>query len=277
MVHALALALVLHGAPEDGDVDPSSAQVSADEPAGDDAAPASGDAEATIDDAAADAGTAPSEAAPLPASADVGGDLPTSEAPAPSPAPSPATRQPVASPRAGRGLTIAGAVLSGIGLAGRVGIDVFLATAAGLHPRDPYGRWSVGPFFMATAFFNAPTLAGVGLLAGGAHRKGRAEGALGLAPDRRRRRLGIGLLGGGLGLWGLTRALFLPWTRGCESNACAYAYLESSYFISAGAVIAGSMLVARETGRRRGLDDHQIAVTPLIGPGAQGLALSGRF
>ncbi len=192
--------------------------------------------------------------------------------------------------RRGRILTIAGATLTGLGLAGRIGLDVFLATVAGLGPREPYGRWSVGSFFMATTFTNVPTLVGVGLLGGGSYHGARAHGRrFAHRSSRRNKRRAWGLIGGGLGLWGLSRALFLPWTRACQSNACAYGYLEPTYFVSAGLVIGGVILAARESGFERAEAEEKAdyiklqsrrpraTLTPVVGPGFQGLSLSGRF
>ncbi|HFE47329.1 MAG TPA: hypothetical protein ENJ18_17890 [Nannocystis exedens] len=192
--------------------------------------------------------------------------------------------------RRGRILTIAGATLTGIGLAGRIGLDVFLATVADLSPREPYGRWSVGSFFMATTFTNVPTLVGLGLLGGGSYHSARAHGRrFAHRSSRRNKRWAWGLIGGGVGLWGLSRALFLPWTRLCQSNACAYGYLEPTYFVSAGLVISGVVIAARESGFERAEAEEKAdyiklesrrqgpTLTPVIAPGFQGLRLTGRF
>lgn len=192
--------------------------------------------------------------------------------------------------RRGRILTIAGAALTGLGLAGRIGLDVFLVTVADLAPREPYGRWSVGSFVMATTFQNVPTLVGIGLLGGGSYHRARAHGRRFNHPSsRRNKRRAWGLIGGGVGLWGLSRALFLPWTRACQSNACAYGYLEPSYFVSAGLVISGVVLATRESGFERAEAEEKAdyiklhsqrqapTLTPVVGPGFQGLSLSGRF
>ncbi len=192
--------------------------------------------------------------------------------------------------RRGRALTIAGATLTGLGLAGRVGFGVFLATVADLAPREPFGQWSLGPIFMATTFTNVPTLAGIGLLGGGSYYQARAHGRRFAHPSSRRtKRTAWGLLGGGLGLWGLSRALFVPWTRACQSNACAYGYLEPTYYVSAGLVLTGVVLLAREAGFRRAEAEEAAdyikirarrptpTLSPIVAPGFQGLSLSGRF
>jgi len=192
--------------------------------------------------------------------------------------------------RRGRALTIAGATLTGLGLAGRIGFDVFLATVADLAPREPFGQWSIGPIFMATTFTNVPTLTGIGLLGGGSYYQARAHGRRFDHPSSRRtKRTAWGLLGGGLGLWAVSRALFVPWTRACESNACAYGYLEPTYFVSAGLVITGVVLLARESGFARAEAEETAdyikirarrptpTLSPIVTPGFQGLSLSGRF
>ncbi len=192
--------------------------------------------------------------------------------------------------RRGRALTIAGATLTGLGLAGRIGFDVFLATVADLAPREPFGQWSIGPIFMATTFTNVPTLAGIGLLGGGSYYEARAHGRRFDHPSSRRtKRAAWGLLGGGLGLWAVSRALFVPWTRACQSNACAYGYLEPTYFVSAGLVVTGVVLLARESGFARAEAEEKAdyikirarrptpTLSPIVTPGFQGLSLSGRF
>ena len=230
--------------------------------------------------------THPSESEPAPA-VEPAATAATESAPAAAapaePAAAPVTtppRTPAGRQRpAGRGLTIAGGVLTGLGIAGRLGIDVFLATVAELRPSEAYGTWSVGAFFMATTFSNVPTLTGLGLLGAGAYRRGHWDGQRGRAPSPARVRLGWGLLGGGLGLWGLSRALFFPWVNACQTNGCAYGYLETTYYASAGLALAGLTMVTREAGLRRAAHEREagyIHIAPLFGP-SQGIALSGRF
>lgn len=227
------------------------------------------------------------DAAEEPAPTDDASDPPPVEAPADDAAsstPAAATEGPARKTvkvRPHRGMTLAGAVITGLGLAGRLGIDVFLGTRAGLRASEPYGTWSVGPFFMATTFSNVPTIVGLGLLGGGAYREGHEAGALrGLLPDRRKRQLGLGLLGGGLGLWALSRAIFYPWVSACRTNGCAYGLLESTYYTSAGLVIAGLRLTLRQAGITRAKherDADYIHITPVFSPTFRGLALTRRF
>ena len=284
---AYVVTAALFGAPPPADAGATpAAEAPSDDAIGgeDDGAVAAGPEE---DPGADRSARAPSEGPTSPELADPSTE-PTSD---PIERPSPALIQRrKADARRGRALTIAGATLTGLGLAGRIGIDVFLATVADLAPREPFGRWSIGPIFMATTFSNVPTLVGVGLLGGGSYHEARAHGRRFDHPaSRRTKRTAWGLLGGGLGLWGLSRALFIPWTRACESNACAYGYLESTYFISAGLVISGVVLVAREAGFSRAQAEGKAdyiklqarrrapTLTPVVAPGFQGLSLSGRF
>ncbi|MEZ4383231.1 MAG: hypothetical protein R3A79_18025 [Nannocystaceae bacterium] len=294
MLSHVALALVLHAT-----ASPPAAAASAEaEPT------TERDATAPLEPEAAPAPIPAPAPAPAPAEAAPTEDPRQEEAAASAPTEAPATSAPADDPpdprvlrrrrqeaRRGRAMTIAGATLTGLGLVGRLGIDVFLGTVADLDANEPYGRWSVGPFFMATTFSNVPTIAGIGLLGGGLYREARAHGRrFQHPPSARSKRVGWGLLGGGLGLWALSRALFLPWTKACQSNGCAYGYLESSYFLSAGMVITGVAIVARQAGFERaeayedanyieiaGRRRRAPSVTPVVSPTFQGLSLSGRF
>lgn len=177
--------------------------------------------------------------------------------------------------KTGRGMLIAGGVLTGVGVLGRIGLEVFWSTAAQLHPRAPFGMWSVPNVAFLTNWNSAMFLGpGLGLLAGGAYRRGRYEAGLGRPRDARRMRLvGAALLGGGLGLWALTRALMLPIARACPSNACFYTTLETTFWISAGATFAGVGHLAYAQGYLRG----RIQAAPALGPGFTGLAVRGSF
>lgn len=197
---------------------------------------------------------------------------------APRPAvPLPTAAQPVKATKTGRGMLIAGGVLTGVGVLGRIGLEVFWSTAAQLHPGSPFGTWSLANIAFLTnwnsAMFFGP---GLGLLAGGAYRRGRHEAGRGTVRDARQiRRLGIGLLGGGLGLWALTRALMLPIANSCGSNACFYTTLESTFWISAGATFAGAAHLAYAQGYLRGA--ARVRVAPSLTPSFAGFAVSGRF
>jgi hypothetical protein len=89
------------------------------------------------------------------------------------------------------------------------------------------------------------------------------------------RLVGIGLLGGGLGLWALSRALFLPIAEACPSSRCAYTTLETTFWISAGSIFAGAAHLAYATGYSRAA--ARVSVAPSLGPGFAGLGLAGRF
>jgi hypothetical protein len=82
-------------------------------------------------------------------------------------------------------------------------------------------------------------------------------------------------LGGGLSLWAITRAVALPVLRACETNGCAYGYLESTYWLSLGAAVSGVALVGLAAGERR--VTRHLSVVPTLAPTGPGLALGGRF
>ncbi|WP_422882930.1 hypothetical protein [Nannocystis pusilla] len=192
--------------------------------------------------------------------------------PAPTTAPARPTRA-----KTGRGLLIAGGVLTGLGVVGRIGLEVFWSTAAQIVPTDPFARWSTANLVFVTNWNNLMFFGpGLGLLTAGAYRRGGHEAGLGKVRDARRMRLvGIGLLSGGLGLWALSRALFLPIADACPSNRCAYTTLETTFWIGAGAIFAGAAHLAYGTGYSRAAAKVQVA--PSLGPGYAGLGLAGRF
>jgi hypothetical protein len=188
---------------------------------------------------------------------------------------------PGAKAKTGRGLLIAGGVLTGLGVVGRIGLEVFWSTAAQIVPTDPFARWSTANLVFVTNWNNLMFFGpGLGLLTAGAYRRGAHEASLGKQRDAQRmRRVGIGLLGGGLGLWVLSRALFLPIAEACPSNRCAYTTLETTFWIGAGAIFAGAAHLAYGTGYlRAGARAHvRVHMAPSFGPGFGGLALAGRF
>jgi hypothetical protein len=197
-------------------------------------------------------------------------------APAPAPEVTPVAARPARATRTGRGMLIAGGVLTGLGVVGRIGLEVFWSTAAKIVPGDPFPRWSVPNLAFVTNWNNIMFFGpGLGLLTAGAYRRGGYEARGGRLRDARKmRKVGIGLLAGGLGLWALSRALFLPISDNC-SNRCAYTTLEATFWIGAGATFAGAAHLAYATGYQRG--KPSVRVAPGIGPGYAGLALAGRF
>ncbi|MEX1368477.1 MAG: hypothetical protein AB1Z98_35425 [Nannocystaceae bacterium] len=182
--------------------------------------------------------------------------------------------------RTGRGLLGFGGVLTGLGIAGRFALVGFWAGPARLEPGEPFGQWSVPNIMVSTSFANVLVVPGLVAMGFGARRHGAWKVATGRRPidasrTRRDRRLGWGLLGGGLSLWAVTRAIALPVVRGCETNGCAYGYLEATYWASLGLTIPGVVIVGMAAGERR--IDRRITAVPLLGPGVRGLAAGGRF
>lgn len=209
-------------------------------------------------------------------------DASTTAAPAPAPAaeppaPTAITIQPL--PKSGRGMLIAGGVLTGLGVVGRIALEVYWSTAAQIVPSDPFQRWSLKDLAFVTNWNNLMFFApGLGLMTAGAHRRGYYDVARGHRRDARRMRLvGLGMLGGGLGLLALTRALFVPIADACPSNSCAYTYLETTFWIGAGATFAGAAHLAYAAGQRRGGPVARVRVAPSLSPTFAGFTLAGRF
>lgn len=241
-----------------------------------------GEAQATPEEVGAGASQADAEGDAEPeagaSQADAEGPSePAAASPAPSVTASDGTAaKPGQRPRTGRGMLIAGGVLTGLGVVGRIGLEVFWGTAAQIVPTDPFPRWSVANIVFLTNWNNVMFFGpGLGLLTAGAYRRGKHQAELGGARNgERMRRVGIGMLAGGLGLWALSRALFLPISGAC-SNRCAYATLETTFWISAGAIFAGAAHLAYGTGYAR--NRAALRVAPGIGPGFAGVSLAGRF
>lgn len=109
--------------------------------------------------------------------------------------------------RTGRGLLGLGGVLAGLGMAGRVALEGFWAGPARLEPGEPFGQWSVPNIMVSTSFANVLVVPGLVAMGFGARRHGAWRVATGRRPidasrTRNDRRLGWGLLGGGLSLAG---------------------------------------------------------------------------
>jgi hypothetical protein len=191
---------------------------------------------------------------------------------------------PRAPERTGQGMLIAGGVLLTVGAMTRLGVEAFWWTRTELPPGDRFGRWSVPNIEVIANLGNLLFVApGLGLLLAGEHRYGRWEAVRHRADGSRRkdiprlRRTGFGLLGAGLAVLVLGRALFLPWTHTCTTNACAYGLLETTYWTGAGMTVAGAAMATYARGYDRTWSKGQLKVAPLAGPGIAGLVLGGKF
>lgn len=185
-----------------------------------------------------------------------------------------------AASRSGRGMLATGGTLLGLAVLGRLALEAFWLGPAELRPSEPFGRWSVPVIMVSTSFPNLLVVPGLLTTGFGARRFGAwrlATGRRAIDPARTEhdRRVGWGLLGGGLSLWAVTRALGPTVLRSCQTNGCAYGYLESTYWVSLGATISGAVMVGLTAGERR--IDRRISATPMLGPHTRGLALGGRF
>lgn len=217
----------------------------------------------------------------------LGPGVASTPAPVVAPEPAPAvsmTYAPMQRPaRDGRGLLIAGGVLTGLAAGYRIGVEAFWGTRDELPPDGAFGRWSVPTIVLTTNLGNLPLLVpGAAMLIAGSHRRGVAEGWADYEGKRvrewsRLHKAGIGLLAGGLTLWGFGRALFLSWIDLCPTNACVYGMLETTFWAGGGMAIAGGMLTAYARGYKRGARVVNIAVLPNVTPTMSGLSLTGRF
>lgn len=191
----------------------------------------------------------------------------------------PAPPRPRRKEKSGRGMLIAGGVLLGLGSTFRAGIEGFWAGPAQLEAGEPFGRWSIPSIVFFTSFANTFVVPGLALAGIGARRRGRWRHDRGLSdPDgaRLKWRVGWGLLGGGLATWAITRAVAIPVLRSCETNGCAYGYLESTLWAGLGLAVPGVILVGLAAGER-GRRPRRISAAPLLGPRSAGVTFGGRF
>lgn len=193
-------------------------------------------------------------------------------------------RAPRAPERSGQGMLIAGGVLLTVGALYRIGNEAFWGTRVELPPGDRFGRWSVRNIEVNTNLGNLLFVApGFGLLLAGEHRYGRFEAAKHRAAGTRRhdiprmRRAGFGLVGAGLAVLVLGRAVFLPWTRACTTNVCAYTLLETTYWAGAGMTVAGAALATYARSYERTWPLGQLRVAPMAGRGLAGIVVGGQF
>ncbi|MCX4243717.1 hypothetical protein [Paraliomyxa miuraensis] len=192
----------------------------------------------------------------------------------------PVPRVPADPARSGRRMLAAGGVLLGLGAVGRMAIGGFWAGPARLRPSEPFGQWSIPNIAFFTVFSNVLVVPGLVLTGFGSRRYGAWRVASGARPEDaartdRRRKLGLGLLGSGLSLWVVSRAAALPVLRACQTNGCAYGFVESTFWLGLGLTTSGAVLSGLAAGERRATG--RLAVTPTLGPSGRGLAVGGRF
>ncbi len=206
----------------------------------------------------------------------------------------PMSRMAVAPPAitsSGVGMLTSGAILAGLGVGGRVAMEVYWGAVVGLKPSDPFQKSSIRNIILLTNINNVFVVSGLGLLTGGLYRRGLYDGmhrprplddkAPTTARYEKMRRDGAIILTLGAALWGSTRGIFLGIANDCTSNGCVYGYLESTYWATAIMVHVGAGMLAYSSGRLRADRGRERArirwtLTPMLGR-ARGLGVAGSF
>lgn len=176
-------------------------------------------------------------------------------------------------------MLIAAAVIGGSGVIVRVATTVSVLRALRIDGGLPMAT------MMSGALFYDPLIAtGLGLAGGGMARRGRLDAHQELfeatpAPRARRKKLGWGLFGGGLGVWALTRVAGVTSCRGSED--CQARVWEAGYYVSLAGTVPGAILGGYASGydgyHRRFGHVAQVSLAPIAQRDRWGLALSGRF
>jgi hypothetical protein len=175
-------------------------------------------------------------------------------------------------------------MLIAAGVIGGAGLIVRLATTAAVIRtiRDdgpsPLGITAAGGYL-----FNPLVATGLGLAGGGMARRGRLDAHQelfeGIAAERpRRKKLGWGLFGGGVGLWAITR---VAGVTACNTEACAARVWEWGYYLSLAGTVPGVIMGGYASGydryHRRFGHLSDLSLAPIAHRQGFGLAVSGRF
>jgi hypothetical protein len=175
-------------------------------------------------------------------------------------------------------MLIAAGVVGGAGLLVRVLTTVSVVRAMQIEDGLPLATMARG------AFMYDPLIAtAIGLAGGGMARRGRhhAHGVMfegATVEKQRRKKLGWGLFGAGMGLWAVTR---LVGVTSCRNDDCTAKVWEWGYYLSLGGTVPGVIM----GGYASGYDGYQrrygrlanVGLAPIASRQAWGLALSGRF
>lgn len=178
-------------------------------------------------------------------------------------------------------MLIGAAVVGGAGLVVRVLTTIEVVQAIHLPNGDPMLTMVRGAFF-----YDPLIAAGLGLAGGGMARRGRldAHNELfeGTPPHRaRRKKLGWGMFGAGLGIWAATRIIGGTACRGGAD--CKARVWEWGYYGSLAGTVPGAMIGGYASGydgyRRRFGHLADVGLAPIANRQTQtwGLAVSGRF
>lgn len=179
--------------------------------------------------------------------------------------------------RSGRGMLAAAGLLGTVGAIIKLGSTV----AAARENRSPDG-YAVGTIMASGVFYNPLIATSLGLAAGGMAAKGKRDAHRELfmgepATKPRRRKLGWGLFGGGIGVWALTRAL----GSACASQVCVTRVWETGYYLSLAGTVPGAIMGGYASGfhryQKRFGHLASVKVAPIAHRDAWGLSLSGRF
>lgn len=178
-------------------------------------------------------------------------------------------------------MLIGAAVVGGGGLIVRVLTTVAVVRSIRLPNGDPMNTMVLG------AIFYDPLIAvGLGLAGGGMARRGRLDAHRELfeatPPSRaRRKKLGWGMFGAGLGTWAITRVIG---GTGCRGNDdCKASVWEWGYYLSLAGTVPGAMIGGYASGydgyHRRFGHLADVGLAPIANRQTQtwGLAVSGRF
>jgi hypothetical protein len=176
-------------------------------------------------------------------------------------------------------MLIAAAVVGGTGMIVRVATTVSVIRAMHIEGGLPLTTMVRGAFFYDPLIAIGLGLAGGGMARRGSHDAYRATSE-GVSVDRsRRKKIGWGLFGGGLGVWVLTRVAGLTSCRGHDD--CTARVWEAGYYVSLAGTVPGVIIGGYGTGydryRRRFGHLSDVRLAPVASRQAWGLALSGRF
>lgn len=175
-------------------------------------------------------------------------------------------------------MLIAAGVVGGAGLIVRAATTAAVVRAMQSDRASPLGTAAAGGYL-----FNPLIATGLGLAGGGMARRGRLDAHQELfqgtpAERARRKKLGWGLFGGGVGLWAITR---VAGVTACGTEVCAAQVWEWGYYLSLAGTVPGVIMGGYASGferyHRRFGHLADLSLAPIAHRDGWGLAVSGRF